>query len=103
MFKTKEAAEGFVNKSLDLEMDENKVMAEMVTRIPDIINLVGRDGAGVETKFFTGVEDEAALDKDLTLVVSLFDEGLKDREEIKQFFSNEKPEKIIDLSFKQSR
>jgi len=102
VFKTKEAAEGFVNKSLDLEMDENKVMAEMVTRIPDIINLVGRDGAGVETKFFTGVEDEAALDKDLTLVVSLFDEGLKDREEIKQFFSNEKPEKIIDLSFKQS-
>jgi len=101
-FKTKEAAESFVAQSTNLRMDDLQVLSDMVSRIPEILSLEQPTDAGVLNRFLTGVEDEAVLEEDKTLVVCLFDEGVKDLTTIKQFFSNEKPEKMVDLSFKQS-
>ena len=84
-------------------MDDLQVLSDMVSRIPEIFSLEQPTDAGVLNRFLTGVEDEALLEEDKTLVVCLFDEGVKDLTTIKQFFSNEKPEKMVDLSFKQSR
>ena len=77
-------------------------MADMVTRIPDILNLVSRDGAGVATNFLIGQEYERALDQDKNLVVCLFNDGRKDIDIIKQFFVDVKPEKMTDIPFKHS-
>ena len=84
-------------------MDDLQVLSDMVSRIPEILSLEQPNDAGVLNRFLTGMEDEALLEEDKTLVVCLFDEGVKDLTTIKQFFSNEKPEKMVDLSFKQSR
>ena len=84
-------------------MDDCKVLSDMVTSLPEILSLEQPNDAGVLNRFLTGVEDEAVLEEDKALVVCLFDEGVKDLSTIKQFFSNEKPEKMVDLSFKQSR
>jgi len=101
-FKTKEAAESFVTQSTNLMMDDCKVLSDMVTSLPEILSLEQPNDAGVLNRFLTGVEDEAVLEEDKALVVCLFDEGVKDLSTIKQFFSNEKPEKMVNLSFKQS-